>query len=241
MLSILLRLTVLGATVFALTHTSTLYGYFAPDSVTSLVKDKPSRFVKINRWGDMIASDEGPWHCVYDRTLDVVWLVGRDDESPFDSYWSYSWFDDGAKVGVEEKGSCYFNERGCDTRHIREQAIKRKVCNLTHWRLPSNEELSELVMPPIKPGGPTIQSAFFPNTRKGDYWTQTQSNDIENPALSYLKEGAVAVSFKHGNSRVLPYRTAAHVMLVADLDEKANLEAFANSHKLKRKVDYFNQ
>ncbi|APD87527.1 hypothetical protein BM527_16295 [Alteromonas sp. Mex14] len=68
---------------------------------------------------------------------------------------------------------------------------------------------------------PFIQSAFFPHIQKGDYWSQTQSHDIDTQALTHLKEGAVAVSFKHGTSRVLPFRNAAHTMLVADTKEKA--------------------
>lgn len=217
MLLFVKKLFVLCAIVLVGTQFSVLYQFFK--SVPDMFAAKETaeyRFVKLNSHGHAISNEQGPWHCVYDRKLEVAWLVGRDDESPFDSYWSYSWFDEEQHKGVKERGSCYFNKPGCDTRHIQQQAIKRKICNLSNWRLPNAEELIALVQTPTKSNGPFIQSAFFPNIQKGDYWTQTQSNSIDTQALTHLKDGAVAVNFKHGKSRVLPFRNAAHVMLVAD-------------------------
>lgn len=217
MFSFLKRFLVLGIIALVSTQLGTLYRIFqSVPSIVTASEGKEYRFVKLNEQGYAISNDKGPWHCVYDRELDIVWLVGRDDESPFDSYWSYSWFNKEHSVGVKERGTCNYNETGCDTSHVQQQAIKRKACNISNWRLPYAEELIALVQTPTKAGGLFIQHAFFPHVQKGDYWSQTHSSRINPSALTHLKQGAVAVSFKHGKSRVLPFRNAAHVMLVAD-------------------------
>lgn len=216
------KLLALAAVVLISTEFGTLYQAFrSAPSLFETADSREYRFVKLNQQGQAISNEQGPWHCVFDRELNVIWLVGRDDESPFDSYWSYSWFDREQGKGVQQRGSCYFDKNGCDTSLIQQQAIERNVCNVTHWRLPHSDELIALLQTPTKPNGPFIQSAFFPHIQKGDYWSQTQSHDIDTQALTHLKEGAVAVSFKHGTSRVLPFRNAAHTMLVADIKEKA--------------------
>lgn len=186
------------------------------DAVDENQSTSVDRFTKISPQGAPMSKNEGPWHCVYDQKTQLTWMVGRDDESPFDSYWTYSWYDGAPGRGESGAGSCFFNNKGCDTSDLLKKANERNLCRLNSWRLPSQEELLTLVQGPAKISGATVQSAYFPNTKKGDYWTSDHSKKIESDALRHLKEGANAVSFKTGKVRVLPYRTAAYVRLVSD-------------------------
>jgi hypothetical protein len=174
-----------------------------------------TRFTKVDKYGEYLSPNDGPWHCVYDSSTKLYWMVGRDDESPFDSYWSYSWYSEKLNIGVPDAGSCFYESAGCGTHHLISKANELALCNNKHWRLPTPSELLTLVQPSPKTGGATIHHAYFPQTKKGDYWTASHSQDVTTKALSYLKEGVVAVSFRTGEIKVLPYRTAAYVKLVS--------------------------
>lgn len=175
-----------------------------------------SRFVKVDPKGTEIEENDGPWHCIKDNEQRLYWMVGRDDESPFDSYWTYSWYSSSLHIGEPHKGSCFYKTPGCNVSDIVAQANLQKVCGLSTWRLPTSQELLSLVQPPTKPEGPYIQSGFFPHTHKGDYWSSNAAEALTIKAFTHLNQGAVAVSFKDGTKRVLPYRNAAFVRLVAN-------------------------
>ena len=153
----------------------------------------------------------GPWTCVYDTKTQLLWETKTDNESIHDGYWTYSW-NDGAR-GVKNKGDCYFEKERCDTLDLIDRVKIEKTCGLDNWRLPSSKELLSLVSRETKPGEPLIAKDFFPQTKRGDYWTKDSQQRLTG-TFKYLKEGALAVDFVNGNLTKLPYRNASFVRLV---------------------------
>ena len=171
----------------------------------------PSRWIKTNAQGQTMSPWSGPWTCVYDTKTKLLWEAKTDNESIHDGYWTYSW-NDGIR-GVENKGDCYFEKERCDTLDLITRVNKEKTCGLDNWRLPSSKELLSLVSRDTKPGEPLIAKDFFPQTKRGDYWTMDSQQRLTG-TFTYLKEGALAVDFVNGNLTKLPYRNASFVRLV---------------------------
>mgnify|MGYP000145850449 FL=1 len=170
-----------------------------------------SRWLKINAQGQVISPWSGPWACVYDTKTQLLWEVKTDSESIHDGYWTYSWYD--GTRGVENQGDCYFEKERCDTRDLIKRVNSEKTCGIDNWRLPSSKELLSLVSRDTKPGEPLIAKDFFPQTKRGDYWTKDSQQRLTG-TFTYLKEGALAVDFVDGGLTKLPYRNSSFVRLV---------------------------
>ena len=171
----------------------------------------PSRWLKIDEQGKAISPWSGPWACVYDTKTQLLWETKTDNESIHDGYWTYSWYD--KTQGIENQGDCYFEKERCDTQDLIERVNNEKTCGLDNWRLPSSKELLSLVSRDTKPGEPLIAKDFFPQTKRGDYWTNNSKQRLTG-TFAYLREGAMAVNFVNGNLSKLPYRNASFVRLV---------------------------
>lgn len=176
-------------------------------------QEKPidGRFIKVDKNGDAISSWAGPWACVYDHENGLLWEVKTDSETIHDGYWSYSWFD--GEVGEPNMGDCYFEKDRCDVLDLIKRTNKEALCGISSWRLPTKQELLSLVEKDVQPDAPMIAKAFFPQTKRGDYWTSEKGEPLRG-TYRYLKEGAVAVNFLDGKAYTLPYRNAGFLRLV---------------------------
>ena len=172
-----------------------------------------SGYIKLDAVGEPMPSWAGPWACVRDQTSGLLWEVKTDDETIHDGYWTYSWWQDG--VGIENFGDCYFEADRCDTADLIRRTNTVGLCGHSDWRLPTSGELASLITAPTQPGGPQINTAFFPHTKHGDYWTVDHNRPLMG-VYAHLKEGAVVVDFSKGTTKPLPYRNAAFVRLVSD-------------------------
>ncbi|GEK10266.1 DUF1566 domain-containing protein [Pseudoalteromonas sp. McH1-7] len=171
-----------------------------------------SRFIKVTSDMQPLSAWQGPWHCVYDKKLNLIWEVKRDDESIHDGYWSYSWYD--GNTGIADQGDCYFEASRCDSQDLIRNTNRAALCGSTMWRLPTPAELRSLIQTPNSPGSPHIASDFFPHIKNGDYWSNAADAQLPR-AFRGKKRGAVAVNFHTKESLSLPYDNAAFVMLVA--------------------------
>jgi hypothetical protein len=187
-----------------------------------------TRFIKMINTGETISSWQGPWSCVLDSRLNVLWEVKTDNESIHDGYWTYSWFDE--THGKENFGDCYFEEKRCDTNDLIRHTNQQGLCNQYNWRLPTPDELQSLITSPQRPGQSHINNDYFPFIHQGDYWTSASQQPLpqhfsphssphSSPNSSQVNSGALATNFHAGQQVTLPYRNAAFVILVSSLTE----------------------
>ncbi|WP_406828237.1 DUF1566 domain-containing protein [Microbulbifer sp. ARAS458-1] len=196
----------------------------------------PYHFTKIDASGGPLPIWSGPWSCVCDHRSGRLWEVKTDSENIHDGLWTYSWYDNSwadvpdndqftaqpaahrgapTTIGTPNNGDCYFEEERCDTADLIRRTREEKLCGGQDWRLPTAAELQTLIYTDAKAGQPTIDTAFFPKTKRGDYWTSEQDKSLQT-VYNYLKSGAVAVSFVDGQPITIPHRNAAFVRLVSD-------------------------
>lgn len=183
-----------------------------PDHLTPV----HARFTKMLNTGEVISSWQGPWACVVDSSLNVLWEVKKDNESIHDGYWTYSWFDE--THGKENFGDCYFEAKRCDTNDLIRHTNTQGLCNQHNWRLPTPSELQSLIQKPQRPGQAHINNDYFPFIHKGDYWTSANQQQLPQH-FTQFNHGALAVNFLAGQQVTLPYRNAAFVILVSSLTE----------------------
>ncbi|KJY87865.1 DUF1566 domain-containing protein [Pseudoalteromonas piscicida] len=171
-----------------------------------------ARFIKVTNDMQFLSVWQGPWHCVYDKKLNLIWEVKRDDESIHDGYWSYSWYD--GQFGHADQGDCYFEASHCDSQDLIRKTNQARLCGSAEWRLPTPDELRSLIQTPNSPGQPHIASDFFPHIKNGDYWSGEAGVPLPK-SFKREKLGATAVNFHSAETLSLPYANAAFVMLVA--------------------------
>lgn len=188
-------------------------GFYLYQAPTTPIQKADQRFYKVDRNGKALSPWQGPWSCVYDKQQKRLWQVKTDNESIHDGYWTYSWFD--GKRGVENAGDCYFEADRCDTLDLIQHVNAQSLCGLKQWRLPTHQELTQLITKNDRFNENSIATDFFPQMQRGDYWTSDHSVPL-NKHYQALKEGAVAVNFQQRTSPVLPYQNAAFVILVND-------------------------
>lgn len=182
---------------------------------THIATEHP-RFTKINRHGEIIKPWQGPWSCILDNQLKLLWEVKTDDESIHDGYWTYSWFNH--QIGKENFGDCYFEAQRCDTEDLLKHTNQQELCGMHTWRLPTKNELKSLIQSPKRPGLPYIATDYFPHIKHGDYWTSNRSRKLPTHFKNF-HEGAFSVNFHNGEVTTLPYRNAAFVILVSSIPD----------------------
>ncbi|CAH9051737.1 hypothetical protein PSECIP111854_00821 [Pseudoalteromonas sp. CIP111854] len=181
-----------------------------------IVPQHHQRFTKITAQGRQLTPWQGPWSCVLDNQLSLLWEVKTDDESIHDGYWTYSWYDQ--NKGHPNFGDCYFETARCDTQDLINRTNTLSLCGQTNWRLPTESELASLLQSPSRPGHVYIAHDYFINIQKGDYWS-SDANTTLSQHYEHLKFGAKAVNFHKGSVIALPYRNAAFVILVSDITQ----------------------
>lgn len=172
---------------------------------------KNPHYVKIGHDGQQMGAWRGPWSCVFDRRTGLMWEVKSYAEDLHDLQCSFTWFD--GRTGVADGGSCFTAGGHADTQDLIDFTNTETRCGAKGWRLPTEYELTSLLIKDPLPGDVLIALDYFPYTQRGLYWT----SDIEVPLtghFQYLGKGAISVSFNSGLSGVMPYRDAAFVRLV---------------------------
>ncbi|WP_299595424.1 DUF1566 domain-containing protein [uncultured Microbulbifer sp.] len=197
----------------------------------------PHHFTKIDYNGNPLPHWSGPWACVCDQRTGLLWEVKTDSETIHDGLWTYSWYQendgefvaassnpgtptnglgrDTFNIGTPNNGDCYFEDERCDTADLIRRTRKEQLCGEQNWRLPTTGELHSLVFTDAKAGQPKIDTAYFPKTKRGDYWTSEQGESLQK-VYKHLRRGALAVSFVDGQSITIPHRNAAFVRLVTE-------------------------
>lgn len=152
------------------------YTKLGADGEPLAIQDKP--------WGrDKDDNDNGAeangtkWSCVRDNVTGLVWEV-KTTSGLHDANNTYTWYDTNAannngNAGTADNGTnttCQPTGR-CDTEKFAEDVNKEKLCGFTDWRMPSNEELVQLVNHGRY--NPAINTELFPHTRSSNYWSSS--------------------------------------------------------------------
>ena len=154
-------------------------------------------FTKLDANGQPLPADAAEWSCVQDSVTGLFWEVKTDDGGLHDRDWTYTWYHsdpatNGGAPGKDAGGSCGGTVAdGCDTEKLVAAVNVEGLCGFADWRLPEREELRGLVDYSIPPPGPTIDLAFFPNTRSWYYWSASPYADDA--------DGAWGVDFNDGS------------------------------------------
>jgi|GEM_PF-3372741 hypothetical protein len=116
------------------------------------------RYQKLDAEGGALPDDALQWECIRDAQTNLVWEV-KNTSSANKSDKTYR-YKDAVKFAESTNKRTLFRQGG--------------HCGLANWRLPSLEELRTLRVPE---NVPTIDTEFFPYTKRTEYWSSTE---IEN-------------------------------------------------------------
>jgi hypothetical protein len=129
-----------------------------------------------------LGSGANDWACTRDNVTGLLWEVKTDDNGLRDKDRFYTWYNsnassNGGDPGIPTAGDCV--NTACDTEKYAAAVNVTNLCGHTDWRLPRKEELRSLV--DYSKSGvsqPTIDTAFYPNTRSLFYWSASVSASI---------------------------------------------------------------
>jgi len=122
-------------------------------------------FTKISATGAALPVTAGSWACVKDNVTGLLWENKTADGGLHDGshrYTNYSADYGSGNLGAASDASGFVaavNQQG--------------LCGASNWRLPSADELQSIVDYGVAYPGPTIDSAFFPNTQNYAFWSSS--------------------------------------------------------------------
>ncbi len=197
--------------VVALTFNSGVPGDTEGVLARQRMQEQLMRWRKLDRQGALVAPRQGPWACVEDTRLNLIWEVKSWQEDFHYYKSSYSWRYQ--NKGEKDLGSCILGDRivPCDTEDLVQRLNQVQYCGVSNWRLPSYDELESLTDPASVPGKPGINTYLFPRTAKGPYWTSTAEPGDELRIKTF--------NFYQGDGQALPPRVVAWARLVSSRDE----------------------
>jgi hypothetical protein len=148
--------------------------------------------------------------CVLDTSTQLLWETKSPDAGLNSAANTYSWFAPDEAFGeldyrgLEDGGVC--EGSACDIWHYVEAVNLAGLCGYDDWRMPNKDEIYSISDLRRADSPPTINTAFFPNTRAAEYWT---ANDY-----SFQWNTAWAWNFELGHDRVDWKKEAKFVRLV---------------------------
>lgn len=136
-------------------------------------------FTKISGNGQALPAAATEWGCVKDNATGLIWEAKTDDAGLHDKDWTYTWHEpDGTKnggdVGTQNGGNCGGTSQ-CDTHAYVQAANTAGWCGANDWQIPTKEELRSIV--DYDRCAPAIDTAYFPNTPSGWFWSSSPATD----------------------------------------------------------------
>ena len=152
-------------------------------------------FTKLGPGGNDLPASATSWSCVRDNVTGLIWEVKTNDGGLRDKGNTYTWYNpdyttNGGSAGTQNGGTCT-GGINCDTYGDVQAVNSQGLCGYSDWRLPWVEELRSLVDYSIPFLGPTIDTAYFPNTVGSWFWSAS-------PYANY-SDGAWYVVFNDGD------------------------------------------
>lgn len=122
-------------------------------------------FLKLGIRGNELKEDAGQWACVVDMRSGLSWEVKNSNGGLRDKKHSYSWFDPSHEnlKGIADGGRCKGGIQ-CDTNAYIQALNAQNFCGHSDWRLPTREEIQQLVEMGHNKTEATINQKLFPDT-----------------------------------------------------------------------------
>jgi hypothetical protein len=141
-----------------------LYGQDANFSIN------PMSYTKLDDKGVALSDDTTSWAMVRDNVTGLIWENKTVDGTIHDKYNQYSWYDSNPDTNGGVAGTL---GNGTNTEDFINALNSDSFGGYNDWRLPTIKELYAIVNYGIPDPGPTINTAFFPNTQSSYYWSST--------------------------------------------------------------------
>jgi C1A family cysteine protease len=156
----------------------------------------------------ILGSNPKDWACTKDNKTGLIWEVKTDDGGLRDKDWYYSWYEpgknNGGNAGYTDIGSIIRNNKpipincstksNCNTYAFKNTVNQQSLCGATDWRMPSKDELIQLVFCSDGKYGKDengflcndfnleliINKTYFPNTQSNWYWSSVSDVNSNN-------------------------------------------------------------
>ena len=142
-------------------------------------------FSKIDASGAELAPGSTQWSCVKDHVTGLIWEVKTDDGGLRDKDSLYTNFSPAYNPNGQYGGAG-------DASGLVDAVNAQRLCGAGDWRLPTVKELQGIVDYGVGLPGPTIESAFFPNTPGSAFWSSSaHARDAKGGWVVYFDDGRV--------------------------------------------------
>jgi len=168
-------------------------------------------FTKLDAAGQPLANQAAsyaatPWDCVQDNVTGLMWEVKTITASSLRNKNNiYTWYNstgvnDGGNTGSSAATPACNTGGQCDTEKYVAAVNAVGLCGFSDWRLPAKESLRSIVDYSIASPGPTIDTAYFPNTVGSWYWSASPSaSNTTNAWDVHFNDGVGLAAFKSNN------------------------------------------
>jgi hypothetical protein len=171
-----------------------LYGQDANYSIN------PMSYTKLDGSGNTLPDSTTSWVMVRDNVTGLIWEMKTNDGTIHDKDNTYTWYDPSdPNPGIQGNGT--------DTKDFIDALNSAHFGGYSDWRLPTIQELANIVNYSIPNPGPTIDAGYFPNTEKSFYWSSTTNASNTNYAWGVnFQSGTASNIGKNGGSYVRAIR-----------------------------------
>ena len=138
----------------------------------------PLSYTKLDSNGNVLQDSATSWAMIKDNVTGLMWenktgVVGgaANYSDPHNTNNTYTWYDSNPATNGGDPG--YSLGDGTDTESFINSLNSAHLGGYSDWRLPTVNELTNILQFSIPISGPSIQTAYFPNTRENAYWSST--------------------------------------------------------------------
>jgi len=154
-------------------------------------------FTKLDGSGNALPDSATSWVMVRDNVTSLIWEMktNKDGVKNYNDFHDsdnlYTWYDSNPATNGGDAGA---SGNGTDTEDFIKSLNDAHYGGYSDWRLPTIKELAYIVNHNIPSSGPLLDTGYFPNTQKADYWSSTS---IVYSSV-YASAAAAVVSFGTG-------------------------------------------